>query len=40
MSLDEIKNSEITIYPKRLPLYLKDILDGKYPSEPILVDLS
>ena len=40
MSLDEIKNSEVTIYPKRLPMYLEDILNGKDPSEPILIDLS
>jgi len=40
MSLDEIKNSEVTIYPKRLPMYLEDILNGKDSSEPILIDLS
>lgn len=40
MSLDEIENSEATIYPKRLPLYLKDVLDGNIPEKPIFVDLS
>ena len=40
MSLDEIEKSEITIYPKRLPLYLKDVLDGNIPEEPIFIDLS
>ena len=40
MSLEDIKNSDTTIYPKRLPVYLKDILDGNIPNEPIFIDLS
>lgn len=40
LSLDQIKNSEDIIYPVVLPDYLPDILKGKYPKEPIFIDLA
>ena len=40
MNLDEIKNSDTIIYPRRLPIYLQDVLAGKVPVDPIFVDLS
>lgn len=34
-SLDQIKNSQETIYPELLVHYLPDIIAGRYPPEPI-----
>lgn len=39
LSLDQIKNSEDIIYPVVLPEYLPDIIDGKFPKEPLFIDL-
>ena len=38
-SLDGIKNSSEVIYPVVLLQYLPDIIAGKYPEEPIEIDL-
>lgn len=38
-SYEKIKNSPEIIYPILLPKYLPDILDGKYPKEPLEIDL-
>ena len=40
MNLDEIKNSDTNICPRRLPVYLKDVLEGNIPVDPIFVDLN
>lgn len=37
-SLDEIQNTEAIIYPVTLPLYLPDVLEGKYPETPFDID--
>ena len=39
-SLEEIKNSTEVIYPVLLPQYLPDIISGKYPEQPIEINLA
>lgn len=39
-SYDEIKNCNEIIYPVVLPDYLKDIIDKKYPSEVLEIDIA
>jgi len=39
-SLEEIKNSTEVIYPVLLPQYLPDIISGKYPEQPLEIDLT
>jgi len=39
-SIDQIKNSKEIIYPVGLSEYLKDIISGKYPQNPIYIDLA
>lgn len=39
-SYDEIKNCDEIIYPVVLPGYLKDIIDNKYPSEVLEIDIA
>lgn len=39
-SLDQILRSKETIYPILLPNYLRDIIAGKYPKEPIKINLA
>ena len=38
--LQEIKDCPQTIYPVVLPKYLPEILAGKYPEEPIELEMS
>ena len=39
-SLDRIINSGEVIHPVLLPKYLPDIIAGKYPEEPLEIDLT
>lgn len=39
-SFDQIINSSETIYPVLLPKYLPDIIAGKYPKEPLEINLN
>ena len=39
MSLDSIKNSKVLIYPKKLPFYLEDIINGIIPENPVYINL-
>jgi 8-oxo-dGTP pyrophosphatase MutT (NUDIX family) len=39
-SLDKIKHSTDVIFPVVLPDYLPDILAGKYPAQPLEIDLA
>ena len=40
LSYEQIKNSNDIIYPVVLPEYLPEILEGKFPKEPIFIDLA
>ena len=39
-SYDEIKNCDEVIYPVVLPDYLKGVIDKKYPSEVLKIDIA
>lgn len=39
-SIEKIKNSEEVIYPVLMPNYLPDIIAGKYPKQPLEIDLA
>jgi hypothetical protein len=39
-SLDRIINSSEVIHPVRLPEYLPDVIAGKYPEEPLEINLA
>jgi 8-oxo-dGTP pyrophosphatase MutT (NUDIX family) len=39
-SFEKIKNSDEIIYPVLLPRYLTKIISGKYPKQPIEIDLA
>lgn len=40
LSLEQIKNSNDIIYPVVLPEYLPDIINGNFPKETLIIDLS